>query len=412
MQQLSPKRTTIWSLPFVLLMIVNFFDTICFQMLRAMMTQYALDIGIVTAQAAILSSVLSIASLVMRPVAGRLMDTLNNRRVMIFAYLGMALTMALYFVARTYPLLLLVRLLNGVFYGISAVCTVTIAGTLLPEDKMGSGIGMFGMGLAVAVTFSSMIGVWLYGFGEKVLFGASLSCILACLILSILIPNVPRKLETQKKPVLQIIKGLFSREALPIAMLNMTFCLAHSVMGVFLVVYFGARNSEGIHMGTAGTFYMIWGLTLFAARPISGKLYDKYGLVPIETLCLSCFCAFMFLISASTSWPMTIAAAIIGSFGFGGSVPVLQAAAFTSAPPERKGAANSTNLMGGDLGAALGGVFYGAVATYFTRADQPSYGYQMSFRVAGIICLLAMVYLLFLMRHPRLGLRRFRKTDS
>ncbi len=411
MQQLSSRRTSIWSVPFVLLMVINFFDTVCFQMLRAMMTQYALDIGIATQRAAMLSSVLSIASLVMRPLAGRLMDTRNNRRVMIAAYFGMAVTMALYFFARSYVLLMFVRLLNGVFYGISAVCTVTIAGTLLPEDRMGSGIGIFGMGLAVAVTFSSMIGVWLYSYGEKVLFGAALGCIVCCLALSLCIPDVARQLETEKKPLRAVIRGLFSREALPVAILNAAFCLAHSVMGVFLVVYFSARTGEGIHMGTAGTFYMIWGLTLFAARPLSGKLYDRYGLVPVEALCLSCFCLFLFLISVSTSWAVTICSAIIGSFGFGGSVPVLQAAAFTSAPPARKGAANSTNLMGGDLGAALGGVFYGAVATHFARPEAPSFGYQMSFRVAGCICLAAMVYLLLLTRHPRLGLRRFRRPQ-
>lgn len=156
-------------------------------------------------------------------------------------------------------------------------------------------------------------------------------------------------------------------------------------------------------MGTAGVFYMVWGLTLFLARPIAGKLFDKYGLVPIESLCLICFFAFMMLISSSTSWTATLIAAVVGSFGFGGSVPVLQAAAFNSAPPEKKGAANSTNLMGGDLGNALGGVFYGYVATWFVKAGQPSYGYQVSFRIAGIICLLALVYMFILMKFTRFG---------
>ncbi len=402
MEKLEPQgKTSIWSLPFVLLMVINFFDTVCFQMLRAMMTQYALDIGIATARAAMLSSVLSIASLVMRPVAGRLVDTKNNKRVMILAYAGMTVTMLLYFAAKSYAVLMAVRILNGVFYGVSAVCTVTIAGTLLPEDKMGSGIGMFGMGLAVAVTFSSMIGIWFYSFGANALFGASLGCALACLLLSVFIPDVPRKLSGETKSVGEIVRGLFSKEALPIAALNLAFCLAHSVMGVFLVVYFNARTAEGITMGTAGVFYMVWGLTLFAARPIAGKLYDRYGLVPIESLCLVCFCVFLLLISVSTSWTVTLIAAVIGSFGFGGSVPVLQAAAFTSAPPERKGAANSTNLMGGDLGAALGGVFYGYVATWFARPEQPSFGYQMAFRVAGGICLLALVYVWCLARNPK-----------
>lgn len=403
MTRLAPKKDSIWSVPFVLMMVINFFDTICFQMLRAMMTQYALDIGIATAQATVLTSVLSFASLFMRPVAGRLVDTKNNKNVMRFAYIGMVITMGLYFVAKSYPLLIIVRLLNGIFYGISAVCTVTIAGTLLPEDKMGSGIGLFGMGLAVSVTFSSMIGIWLYGFGSAVLFGASLFSAAACLILTFFIPNVERKRNTEERTALQIIKGLFAKEVFPVAFLNMLFCIAHSVMGVFLVVFFNARNAEGVGMGTAGVFYMVWGLTLFLARPIAGKLFDKYGLIPVESLCLICFFLFNVLIAYSTGWVATLIAAVVGSFGFGGSVPVLQAAAFKSAPPEKKGAANSTNLMGGDLGNALGGVFYGYIATWFVKASQPSFGYQISFLVAGGICLLALLYMFVLVKFTRFG---------
>ena len=393
-------------------MIINFFDTVCFQMLRAMMTQYALDIGIVTAKAAVLSSVLSIASLIMRPVAGRLVDTKKNKRVMVFAYIGMAATMVLYFFAKNYAMLMIVRVLNGVFYGISAVCSVTIAGNLLPEDKMGSGIGIFGLGLAFAVTFSSMIGIWFYSFGPKALFAASLGCATACLVLSLMVPDVPRKLNTTDKTFSEIVRGLFAKEAIPIAVLNLIFSLAHSVMGVFLVVFFNARTAEGINMGTAGVFYMVWGLTLFAARPISGKLFDRFGLVPIETISLICFGIFMLLISSSTSWFMTLAAAIIGSFGFGGSVPVLQAAAFNSVPAEKKGSANSTNLMGGDLGTALGGLFYGQVATWFVREGQQSFGYQMSFRVAGVICLVALVYMFILKKSGRFDRKPAEAAES
>ncbi|MBE6954725.1 MAG: MFS transporter [Ruminococcaceae bacterium] len=402
MPRLKEKNSaSIWSVPFVLLMIINFFDTLCFQMLRTMMTQYAMDIGIATAQATALASVLSIASLVMRPVAGRLVDTINNKLIMTLSYVGMVITMILYFLAKSYPLLMFVRLLNGAFYGISAVVTMTIAGSMLPEEKMGQGISMFGMGLAVAITFSSMIGAWLYSFGAGVLFAASLASMIIALTLSMFVPNVKRKMSTEKKSVGQILRGLVAVEAIPVAVLNLIFNLAYSASAVFLVVYFNAKTGEGNPIGTIGVFFMVWGLMLFVARPVGGKLFDRYGLVPAELLFLVCLGLYLFLISISTGWVMSLIAALIGSFGFGGSVPVLQAAAFVSAPPERKGAANSTNLMGGDLGSAIGGVLFGQIATWFVREGQASFSYQVCLRVGACMCALALVYLFILGRNPK-----------
>ena len=402
MPKLNEKSSaSIWSVPFVLLMIINFFDTLCFQMLRTMMTQYATDLGMAMTQATVLASALSVASLVMRPIAGRLVDTKNNKKIMLFTFAGMFLTMVLHFFAKSYALLLLARMLNGVFYGISSVVTITIAGSMLPEEKMGQGIGMFGMGLSVAITFSSMVGIWVYSFGAAALVAAAVFSMVVCFVLAIFVPDKPKKVAAQQKTIKETLRGLVAVEAIPIAILNFVFYLAFAVVGVFVVVYFNARNAEGVSIGNAGVFFMVWGLMLFVARPVAGKLYDKYGLVPIESMCIVCLGTFCVLISISTSWTLTLISALIGSFGFGGSVPVLQAAAFSAAPPERKGAANSTNLMGGDLGNAVGGVFYGAIATWFTREGAPSFGYQMSFRVAGMLCVLAVIYLLILSRNPK-----------
>lgn len=395
------KSASIWSVPFVLLMIINFFDTMCFQMLRTMMTQYATDLGMAMTQATVLASALSVASLIMRPIAGRLVDTKNNKKIMLATFAGMFLTMVLHFFAKSYALLLLARMLNGVFYGISSVVTITIAGSMLPEEKMGQGIGMFGMGLSVAITFSSMVGIWVYSFGAAALVAAAVFSMVVCFVLAIFVPDKPKKVAAQQKSIKETLRGLVAVEAIPIAILNFVFYLAFAVVGVFVVVYFNARNAEGVSIGNAGVFFMVWGLMLFVARPVAGKLYDKYGLVPIESLCIVCLGTFCVLISVSTSWTVSLISALIGSFGFGGSVPVLQAAAFSAAPPERKGAANSTNLMGGDLGNAVGGVFYGAIATWFVREGAPSFGYQMSFRVAGLLCVIAVVYLLILSRNPK-----------
>ena len=402
----TKQKDSIWSVPFVLLMVINFFDSMCFMMLRSMMTPYALDIGLTDTLAGALVSIMSIASLVMRPVAGRLVDVFNNKRVMTFAYIGTLITMLLYFVAKSFWLLMAVRLLNGIFYGVSAVVTVTIVGSMLPQNKVGSGIGMFGMGLVVSVTFSSMVGIFVYSFGSTALFGASAACALICLVLSLFVPDVRRKMEKkQHASAKETIKGLFAKEAIIPAALHMIMTFGQAAMGVFLIVYFDAQNAAGVHIGSASLFFVVWGIALVLARPIAGKLYDRIGLVPVMVICMVCFGAFNLIISWSTNPLLTYFAAILGSIGYGGAIPALQAAAFSAAPLERKGAANSTEMMGNDIGSATGSYLIGWVVSLFASNTNPSYGYQMGFRLSVVPITLAIVISLLLIRHPVFGLR-------
>lgn len=352
------KKETIWSLPFIFLMIISLFDSLSFSMLRTMMTQYAIDIGIAETAAATIVSVMSVASLIMRPVAGRLVDCFNNKRIMTFTFAGTVLTMICYFFARTYWLLILVRLMHGICYGITAVVSLTIVGSLLPEKKMGNGIAMYGMGLVVSITFSTMIGVAVYSLGANALFGASLLSSVICLVLSLFVPDSKRELQKPGKISLgRTLKGLLAKEALPIAFLYFLLQLAQSAMGVYLVVYLNARAD----IGSPGVMFFFWGLMLFLARPVSGKLYDKFGVAPVLVLCFACYAIFNIMLSLSVGPWMTYIAGLFGSFGFGGAVPVLQAAAFNSVEPARKGAANSTALIGSDLGASLGGICCGQI---------------------------------------------------
>lgn len=119
-------------------------------------------------------------------------------------------------------------------------------------------------------------------------------------------------------------------------------------------------------MGAIGTFYLVWGLALYVARPLAGAIYDKFGLSRAMVFCMACFAAFLLVISFTTSPVMTYAAAILGSIGYGGAMPVMQAAANSCTTPERRGVANSTQLVGGDVGSFIGTLVAGAIVGVFS----------------------------------------------
>ncbi len=395
MKTKTGKQQSIWSLPFIILMIMGLFDQMSFMMLRTLMTKYALTIGIAEGAAAVLISVMSIAALVMRPVAGGLVDRLNNKWLLLVSYLCEVGVMLLYFVAKSYATLMLVRILNGVFYSITTVATVTVAGSLLPEEKMGSGIGLFGMGMVFSIAFAAALGQLIFDhFGANGMFLAGLFCMAACLVLTLTLPNARRVQSKKAQSLRERLTGLLAKEALPASVLNFLFCLSYAVVGAYLLVYLDARTAAGMGIGTAGAFYIVWGVVLFVVRPVAGRLYDKFGLVPVEILTILCYGACTVLLALADAPAVLYIAAAVGSFGFGGSSPALQAHAFNAVGPERKGAANSTQQIGGDLGNAIGAAIYGGLFGVFSKSMDTLASYQMLFAVAVVPMVVAMVIVL------------------
>lgn len=361
------KGKSIWSLPYILMIAISLFDTLSYMMVVYVITQYSVDIGIKASVASIIVSAMSVATLVMRPFGGRLLDRFNPKKVLTIAFAGVVVTMLLYFVAKSFVALLLVRILHGICYAITTLATVALVGEMLPIEKMGSGMAWYGIGLVTGITLGSVIGTNLYfgPAGAKGLFTACLIAAVAAFVLCFFIPN-KKKAPTapaQKLPLGQQISGMFCREALPAALCNFLFMFAQAAYGAYIMVFI---NSMGASVGAIGTFYLVWGLALYVARPLAGAIYDKLGLSTAMTFCMVCFAGFLVVVSFTTSPIMTYAAAILGSLGYGGAMPVMQAAANSCASPERRGVANSTQLVGGDVGSFIGTLVAGAIVGIFS----------------------------------------------
>ncbi|MBR6425510.1 MAG: MFS transporter [Oscillospiraceae bacterium] len=395
------KKESLWSLPFVMMILISVFDSMGHMMLQFMISSYAIDIGIAEALAATLVSVISISSLLMRPVAGRLVDALNKKRLLIASLAGLSLAMVGYLLSFNFVTLLLARLIHGLCYGITTVASVTIAGSLVPRDRIGSGIALYGMGNSVSVIFATKIGQIIYGAGgARALFSAGLFCALCALALAIALPlknQVPEKKRFQIKDALQ---GLFAKEALPYAFMNALFSGSQAINSAFMVIFFGLRTELGKSAGDAGITLMIWGIAIFIVRPLVGKLYDKLGFVPSVSLCMSCSTLYMVVLALSPSPLFTyLATLLIGGFG-GSSATVLSSATYESAPAARKGAANSTQLMGSDIGTAIGGVLCGWSVAHFVSNTDPLFRYRISWLLCCIPLLIAIAFAVLLRKKP------------
>ena len=71
------------------------------------------------------------------------------------------------------------RIIHGVGFACCSVCMATWMSNLLPRDKIGSGMGLYGAMNALAMALAPAIGIFTYRlFGYRAAFGVAMLCAL------------------------------------------------------------------------------------------------------------------------------------------------------------------------------------------------------------------------------------------
>ena len=102
-----------------------------------------------------------------------------------------------------------------------------------------------------------------------------------------------------------------------------------------------------------GAFFVA--VMLFLTRVLVGKAADRRGEEIFVYTCNSFMFAALILLALVPNNVTFLLSAALSGYAFGGLEPALQAMAVSIAPPERRGAANSTFLCAYDIGIGIGG---------------------------------------------------------
>lgn len=371
---MKKSKQTIWSRTFLLLFLLTIFDQMAFLCTRAIISKYALDMGMTETMAGVVAGALSIAALLSRPVAGKILGStrISKQSILMGSVICSLLITASYMVVGSFIPLVLVRVLNGITYGISGTVELTMVSDSLDEEVMGRGVAVFGLGNIISLAFAPSIAVWLYDtYSPKVLFVFCVFTSVAAIIITLFIRekgengrSIKIKKEKEagksKKGIKEVCLSFFAPEALEPAILNFASQIAYASISAFIVVYGGVKGWDQIAL-----FYTVYSFSLFIFKPVNGKLYDKKGLTPLVISGNLSFALGIFLIAATDSFAVCLAAAVFCAYGYGGAISTFQAEALKKASFERHGVASGTyfmfNDLGGFLGASLAGMMVSAV---------------------------------------------------
>ena len=161
------NREKLWTKEFITLSVVNFIIALIFYLLLVTIASYAINrFHTSTGVAGLVSSIFVIGALFGRLGIGRIIDDVENRKILIVSIIFFAIPSALYFVATSLPLLILIRILQGMAFGVATTTIATIVAQILPANRLGEGLSYFSISIILATAIGPFIGILLTEYAD------------------------------------------------------------------------------------------------------------------------------------------------------------------------------------------------------------------------------------------------------
>lgn len=353
----SDKKETIWSVPFVILMCVNFFSLMSSFMTSTTIPVFASALGASAGIIGVIVGIFPFAALLIRPFAGPAFDSFSRKKLLIIVQLVASLCMFLYGLSDSLQMLCMVRFVHGMFMGCSGPLGMSLVSEYLPLRKFASGISVYALSNSCAQIVGPAVGLYLveiFGFGPGYFLAGTLNIVA---VIGLFFIHEPHReyLKYELK-----LNRMFAKEAVKRAIPLMLLGISFSCVGSYVVLY---GYSAGVT--DMGFYFVVYAACLLATRPLFGNFADRVGSPKVIFAGIVFFAASFIVLSQARDITGFIVAAVVGSAGFGCCAPLLQSMALGSVPDERRGAASNTTFTGVDLGTlfgpVLGGLFVEAI---------------------------------------------------
>ncbi|MEW6639036.1 MAG: MFS transporter [Pseudomonadota bacterium] len=319
------------------------------------MPAYAHDrLGADAVAAGLAVTIGSLATMIARPIAGRLADQRGGRRVVLAgALLGCAGGLG-HLLASTLPALIVARLLLGA--GEGALFTAAIGWVLAHAEpaRRGTIAGHFGLSMWTGLASGPVIGAALLAFGSyrDVWIAASFSPALAF----VLVVRTPRA-EAPPAATGDLRRAFLPRAAWLPGASNVFASVGYGVIAAFLVPRFAALQLAGENLALT-----VFGVTFMVTRFAGSSSVDRFGARRVLLIAFVVEAAGLAgLFVAQTSWLALGFTALTGA-GLSMLYPCLASLVTEAADPRERSAALGAVTSAWDLGLAIGGPLGGLVA--------------------------------------------------
>ena len=149
----------IWNRKFILLFITNLLMMAAFYASVPIIPIYCQQIGITGSKIGIVLTAMSVTTVLFRPLAGYILDNFNRYRVYML-FLALFCIPFLGFIAFPFfAALTALRLYMGAVYSVCGSATTTLAGDVLPPDKVRQGVNRFALTISLGMAAGPFVGI-------------------------------------------------------------------------------------------------------------------------------------------------------------------------------------------------------------------------------------------------------------
>nr|WP_269437328.1 MFS transporter [Arthrobacter sp. zg-Y20] len=299
-----------------------------------------------------------IGALLARVFAGKFLDFVGRRRLLIVSLAVFVVAALLYIPAGSLALLLTVRIIHGAAFGAASTSLSASVMGLIPINRRGEGTGYFGISTTLATAVGPFLAVMLVdSVSYRALFLVTTACAAVALVLSLVLrlPERTPTPEEQKNKWRMHLTDIIDPGALSIASVMFIAGAAYAGVLSFLNSY---AQSEGLVLG-ASLFFVVYAAVVLVSRLFVGRIQDRHGDNAVIYPTLVSFAAGLALLAYAPNNAVLAVAGIFLGFGFGALMPCAQAIAVSMAPAHRIGLATSTFFILMDAGIGVGPLLLG-----------------------------------------------------
>jgi MFS family permease len=329
----------------------------------------------------------SVASILIRPLFGRILDKRGGRKVTIAGILLMiAVIPGFYLVESAGLLAVFLRVASGIGWGIATTAILAICSEMSPPDKMAQSLGIIGAaGIVPGAIGPALAEEILRRYDFNAVFTAALITLIAALVCMLAIKETPPNNVREK---IEITKGFLAYPVL-ILLIVAAMPIAHgAARGTVLtfIALFGA--SAGF--GRIAPFFIAFSVAAILTRLGLGDLSDRYGRKRIILPTAILIGLDLFWIAGVHSYWGFIACGFVAGLGQGFMFPALSTYVIDFLGRRNKGLALGLYLSLYDIGMGLGSPVFGWIS------DMTSYRWM--YVVAG--CLIVLLSVVFTIKAP------------
>ncbi|MCP1445700.1 MFS family permease [Pseudomonas sp. GGS8] len=360
-QQLPPQSSMAITLQIVSIVFYSFIAFLCIGLPIAVLPVYVheqLGFSAIVAGLAIGSQYL--ATLLSRPMAGRLSDSVGTKRAIVYGLSGIVLSGVLTLIStllQSIPLPSLIiliagRLLLGIAQGLIAVGTVSWCMGQVGAEHAAQSISWNGIASYGAIAIGAPLGVVMVAELGFASLGIALS--LLALLALLLIRN---------KPSAPVIRGerlpfwaVFGRIAPFGASLSLA-SIGYGTLTTFITLYYAS-------LGWTGAAYCltVFGVCFILSRLLFISSISRFGGFTSAIACMSIETVGLVLLWLAPSTVYALIGAGLTGFGLSLVYPALGVEAIKQVPNSSRGAGLSAYAVFFDLALAIAGPLMGALA--------------------------------------------------